>query len=97
MGHNAKCLWDDRKRAVNITNHRYDFADLEEVFDGRVVVNRQDNRVDYGELRYNSLAEYRDLIFNITFTPRAGKVHLISVRPASRDERRVYHDKTATR
>jgi hypothetical protein len=34
MGMNEKCSWDDGKRALNIANHGYDFADLQEVFDG---------------------------------------------------------------
>ena len=37
------------------------------------------------------LAALRERVVNITFTPRAGKIHLISVRPASREERKVYH------
>ncbi|HWN48951.1 MAG TPA: BrnT family toxin [Xanthobacteraceae bacterium] len=92
MGVNDKCSWDDGKRALNIANHGYDFADLQEVFDGRFLVTRRDDRFDYGELRYNMLVEFQDRIINITFTPRAGRVHLISARPASREERKVYHD-----
>ena len=97
MGKNDRCSWDDSKRLLNIASHGYDFADLEPVFDGRFLVTRQDIRVDYGEIRYNSLVEFQERIINITFTPRAGRVHLISVRPASRDERKVYHDKAAQR
>jgi uncharacterized DUF497 family protein len=96
VGSNEKCSWDDGKQALNIANHAYDFADIEDVFDGRFLITRQDTRHDYGELRYNSLVEFKGVI-NITFTPRAGKVHLISVRPASRDERKVYHDKIQNR
>lgn len=95
MGESAKCSWDDGKRALNIVNHGFDFADLDDVFDGRVLVTRQDTRKDYGEPRFNSLAEFDGVVLNITFTPRAGKLHLISVRPASREERKVYHDKSA--
>ena len=43
------------------------------------------------------LVEYKGRIINITFNPRSGKVYLISVRPASREERKVYHDKNASR
>ena len=93
MGRNEKCSWDDRKRELNIANHGYDFADLQEVFDGRFSVTRQANRAEYGELRYNMLAEYRGRIINVTFNPRAGRIHLISARPASREERKAYHDK----
>jgi uncharacterized DUF497 family protein len=91
VGQNDRCSWDDGKRSRNILNHGYDFAELEEVFDGRLVVTRLDTRFSYGELRYNALAEFKGRIVNVTFTPRAGKVHLISVRPASREERKAYH------
>lgn len=93
MGRNDKCSWDDRKQALNIANHGYDFADLLEVFDGRFAVTRQDMRKDYGEPRFNALVEFRGRIVNITFTPRSGRLHLISVRPASREERKVYDGK----
>jgi uncharacterized protein (DUF4415 family)/uncharacterized DUF497 family protein len=61
---------------------------LLEVFDGRFTFTRQDARFDYGELLYNMLVEFRGRIINITFNPRDGKVHLISVRPASREGRK---------
>ena len=70
-----------------------DFADVAEAFDWRFCLTRQDVRKDYGELRYNMLVEFKRRVINITFNPRAGEVHLISVRPASREERKVYHAK----
>ena len=93
MGQNGRCSWDDRKRVLNLENHGYDFADIEEVFDGRFLLKREDTRRDYGEVRFNALVLFRDRIINVTFNPRAGKAHLISVRPASREEREVYHGK----
>ena len=77
----------------NLAKHGYDFADMAEVFDGRLFVTRQDTRFGYRELRYNALAEFRDRIVDVTFTPRAAKVHLISARPASREERKVYYER----
>ena len=62
------------------------------MFDGRFAVTRQDTRFGYSELRYNMLAEFQGRIVSVTFTPRAGKAHLISVRPASREERKVYDE-----
>ena len=97
MGQNEKCSWDDGTCSLNVINHGYDFADIEEAFDGRFLITRQDNRRDYGELRYNSLVEFKGRVINITFTPRGGRIHLISVRPASREERTVYHDKVKSR
>ena len=91
MGQNDKCSWDDTKRRLNLADKGYDFADVAEAFDGRFCITRQDARKDYGEPRYNMLAALRERVVNITFTPRAGKIHLISVRPASREERKVHH------
>lgn len=91
MGENADCSWDDGKRDKNIVNHGYDFADLQEVFDGRFAVLRQDTRFNYGELRYKMLTEFAGRIINLTFTPRGGKKHLISARPAGQKERKVYY------
>lgn len=92
MGRSDICSWDDAKRALNRTNHGYDFADLDAVFDGRAYLIRRDNRFDYGEVRYNMLVRFGARIINVTFTPRGGLKHLISARPASREERRRYHD-----
>jgi uncharacterized DUF497 family protein len=93
MGQNDTCSWDDAKRELNLDKHGYDFADLAEVFDGRFIVTRQDLRFGYGEMRYNMLTELHGRIVNVTFTPRASRMHLISVRLASRDERKVYDDR----
>ncbi len=93
MGRNGRCSWDDAKRKTNLAKHGYDFADLAEVFDGRFVVTRLDARFDYGEVRYNLLAEFHGRIVNVTFTPRGRRAHLISARPANRAERKVYDEK----
>jgi len=93
MGQNDTCSWDDPKRETNITKHGFDFAVIHEVFDGRFRVVKEDKRFDYREIRYNMLTEYKGFIINVTFTPRDGLAHLISVRPANRAERKVYDAK----
>jgi uncharacterized DUF497 family protein len=70
---------------------------LLEVFDGRFAVTRRHTRKNYEEPRYNTLVEFSGRIVNITFTPRSGRLHLISARPASRDERKVYDGKKGGR
>jgi uncharacterized DUF497 family protein len=92
VGGDGVCSWDDGKRALNLANHGYDFADVGVVFDGRAHLLRSDTRQDYGEPRFNMLVMLRARIINVTFTPRGERRHLISVRPASREERRRYHD-----
>ena len=97
MGQNRRCSWDDAKATKNLEMHGYAFSDLDEIFDGRFILTRIDDRRDYGEIRYNALVELRARIINVTFTPRNGRIHLISVRPASREERMVYHAKNPSR
>jgi uncharacterized protein len=93
MGANDRSSWDEGKRERNITNHGYDFADLAVVFDGRFCLTRLDTRFDYGEARFNMLVAFEARILNITFTMRGSRYHLISARPASRQERMVYDGK----
>jgi uncharacterized DUF497 family protein len=93
MESDERCSWDDGKRSLNLTNHGYDFGDLHVVFDGRFVVTRPDRRFDYGEDRFNMLVAFEGRVINVTFTPRGRHMHLISARPASREERSVYHER----
>lgn len=91
MGQTELTSWDDAKREENIRKHLFDFVAVQEVFDGRFALVRADRRKDYGEPRFNMLVEHRGSVVNVTFTPRGNRYHLISVRPASRKERRAYH------
>jgi hypothetical protein len=93
MGQDDICSWDDAKRESNLAKHGYDFVDMAEVFDGRLTVTRLDDRFDYGERRYNMLAAFHGRIVNVTFAARTGRAHLISVRPASREERKAYDER----
>jgi uncharacterized DUF497 family protein len=95
MGESPRCSLNDGKCATNISTRGYDVADMDEMFDGRFTLTRADNRHDYGEARFNMLSGFKDRIVNITFTTRAGKYHLISVRDASKTERAVYHARHA--
>ncbi len=95
MGHDDVCSWNEGKRELNAENHGYDFRDLHVVFDGRFCVTREDRRSDYGETRFNMLVRFDVRIINVTWTPREGRRHLISARPASREERKVYDERAA--
>ena len=84
MGENERTSWNDAKREENIRKHLFDFVAVQEVFDGRFVLVRRDERQDYGEPRYNMLARFRGVVVNVTFTPREDKHHLISNRQNKR-------------
>ena len=90
MGENERTVWDDTKNEMNIRRRSIDFAGLNDAFDGRFSLVRQDKRRDYREERFNMIVEINDIILNITFTPRGAKQRIMSARPANRRERKLY-------
>ena len=56
---------------------------------------RGDRRRDYGEDRHISIGRVEPgALIAVAHTERRGRIRLISARPASRKERRVYHERT---
>ena len=85
--------WDDAKNRSNIRKHGIDFDTAKRIFLG-VVVTEVDGRKGYGETRYCSIGAVQGGIVVVAHTRRNGRIRLISARPASRTERRKYHEKT---
>lgn len=82
--------WNTAKCDRNIAEHSLDFADVIVAFvdpNRKVVV---DDRKDYGEVRYNMLADIRGRIFHVTFTQRGTVTWIISARKANKREQRRY-------
>jgi uncharacterized protein len=80
--------WDENKRRQNING--LDFADAEEMFRGVLLVS-PDTREDYGEKRWVGLGLIGARAIQIVFTePRAGTIRIISLRKASKRERKEY-------
>ncbi len=48
--------WDENKRESNLSKHGIDFVDAAKIFN-RPVLERLDNRYDYGETRIVALGE----------------------------------------
>lgn len=57
-------------------------------WDSALVV--EDVRRDYGERRFQALGMIKGRLHALVFTPRAGRVHVISLRKANRREIRLY-------
>ena len=85
--------WDETKRADNFAKHGIAFS-LVEGFEWETVFIASDARRDYGESRYSAFGLIEDRLFNLVFTPRAGKVRVISLRRANRREVHHYVDQT---
>ena len=85
--------WDASKDRANIRKHGVGFETARCIFD-RPVLTRRDHRKDYGETRYVSIGELENgALVVVAHTKRAGRTRLISARPASRKERKAYHEK----
>lgn len=82
--------WDDAKNASNIAKHGVSF-ELAQLIFGGAVLTVADNREDYGERREVSIGKVEGAaILAVVHTDRAGRVRIISARPASQRERRRY-------
>ncbi len=86
--------WDEVKNQSNIRKHGIGFDTARRVFDGRVATSA-DRRRDYGEDRSISIGQVKSgAVIVVVHTERHGRTRLISARPASPKERRMYHERT---
>ena len=85
--------WDEVKNQANIRKHGIDFETARRIFDGPILTWR-DRRKDYGEERHLAIGCVdHEAVIVVVWTNRAGRIRLISARPASRKERQAYHDR----
>ena len=85
----AKNEYNERIRGLSFT--------LVEQLDWSDAVIEEDNRKDYGERRFRVLGFIGDRLYAVVFTPRAGKVHVISLRKANKREVKYYEQKARSR
>jgi uncharacterized DUF497 family protein len=81
--------WDDRKRLDTLLRRGLDFADAA-ALDEAGLITRPDLRRDYGELRFNTYGYLDGVLCTYCWTPRNGRVRVISMRKANDRERRKY-------
>lgn len=82
--------WDESKRKSNLSKHGIDFVDACRIFAGPLV-ERDDDRKDYGESRIAALGEVEGIVVYVVYTWRGDVCRLISARKAGTDERAAYH------
>ena len=81
--------FDPRKNQRNIAQRGLPFNLVEEFeWDSALVV--EDTRRDYGERRFQALGLIMGRLHALVFTPRAGRVHVISLRKENRREVKLY-------
>ena len=86
--------WDADKNRLNIEKHGVEFELAKEIFESPVL-SHVDDRAEYGEIRMIGIGALGDgAILTVVYTERLGSTRLISARPASRPERKIYNEKT---
>lgn len=83
--------WDVDKAAANLAKHGVSFLTAATIF-ANEIVERIDDREDYGELRHIALGRVDMNVFRVVFTWRGEKlVRIISAQKASKHERDIYY------
>ena len=83
--------WDEDKARTNLAKHRVSFLTAAEIFTNEIL-ERIDDREDYGEIRFIALGRVETEVYRVVFTWRGENlIRLISAQKASRDEREIYH------
>jgi hypothetical protein len=78
--------FDPAKRAVTMQDRGLDFADVADVFAGKVL-NFPDERHDYGESRIITVGKLRGRMVIVVWTPRGEARHVFSMRKANDREK----------
>jgi len=86
--------WDEEKARVNLAKHRVSFLTAAAIFSNEML-ERLDDREDYGEIRSINLGRIAAEVYRVVFTRRSERlIRIISAQKASRDEREIYHRAT---
>ena len=80
--------WDERKRAANLAKHGFDFADAWQVYESPAKVTFESMRK--AEIRKLDVAPVHGLTLALIYIERSEQARAISLRRASRAERRMY-------
>ncbi len=87
------CIEFDRaKDAANVAKHGAPLQAAER-FDWDTALEREDDRFDYGEVRFVAIGLIGDHLYILVFTEGSHEdaIRAISLRPAEKHEVRFYH------
>ena len=82
--------WDPVKNVSNRRKHGFSFEEVTAAFDDPSMVGWLCSDPEDEEDRYVAVGKVGWNIISVVYTPRDGKLRLISARKANRNERREY-------
>jgi uncharacterized DUF497 family protein len=80
--------WDENKRRYNLDKHGIDFMDAIEIFHDLNRMEFENTRKE--ETRFQTIGMVNDIVLFLVYTIRGRKKRIISVRRASKNERKAY-------
>ena len=83
--------WDPQKASLNLRTHHVDFTTASLIWQGPVL-ERADDRRDYGEARFIALGEVEERLLAVVFTWRRDVRRIISARKANAREQRLFDE-----
>lgn len=83
--------FDTTKRDSNIAKHGVDLV-LAAQLDWDTALTLEDEKASYGERRFVTVGYIADRLHVLVWTPRGGKLRVISLRKANRREVRRYEE-----
>lgn len=93
--------WDENKNQANIRKHGISFSEAKSVFNDFNAIFLEDNRFDYGEIRYIAIGQLesdflnKSLIVMVVYTERREDlIRIISARKANKREIRFYEQQS---
>jgi hypothetical protein len=88
----VKIEFDPAKDAINRTKHGISLQAADD-FDWETALEREDDRFDYGEVRFVAIGRIKARVYVMVFAEGADEnsVRVISLRPAEKHEARFYH------
>jgi uncharacterized protein len=91
---NLSFEWDADKAASNARKHGVGFAEARSVFEDPFAVMQPDPDHSWDEARFRATGRslFQRLLV-VSYTERGRAIRIISVRPATRRERRSYEEK----
>lgn len=83
--------WEETKAAANLRKHKVSFEEASTVFEDDLSLTGRDPDHSLGEHRFITFGlSAANRILAVSHTERSGKIRIISARPATRVERKIY-------
>ena len=85
--------WEQAKAASNLLKHGVGFEEAATVFEDDLSLTGNDPDHSVGERRFLTFGlSAANRLLVVAHTERSGKIRIISARPATRAERKIYED-----